>query len=560
MALDCLIAGAGPTGLTAAAELLRHGLSVRLIEKQPTPSLLSRAIGVQARTLEILDDMGAATQLLEAGVRIHGTTLYSGREPIAQVGFDELESRFPFVLAVPQSETERVLAELVERRGGSVERGVELLGFSEEDEAVRAEVRHADGRLERVEASWLLGCDGAHSVARKQLGLGFEGNAFPDAFLLADVILDWELPRDRVAAFFSPDGILACFPLPPEERRWRLVANHAGEGQEAPTLEDFRKLVAARAGFPASLSEATWLASFRINTRQVARYRKGRVFLAGDAAHIHSPVGGQGMNTGIQDAHNLAWKLAHVTRGMSPPSLLDSYHDERHRVGRTLLRGTELATRAGTLRRPVARAIRDQVARYLSSLEVVQRRIARTVAELSISYRGSALVDEHQDGLIHARFSDDAADESPTVAAHRRFAAGPHAGERAPDAWVLDRGQMRPLATLIGDGRHTLLLFDGRARTDDGYRTLSHIVAAVEARFRDRARCFVVAAGAEPVTWDGPLGHILHDPEGEAEDAYGAVAECAYVIRPDLYIGHRCQPASRDRVLAHLDRVLLPAP
>jgi 2-polyprenyl-6-methoxyphenol hydroxylase-like FAD-dependent oxidoreductase len=558
MTLDCLIVGAGPSGLTACAELCRQGLSVRLVDKLAVPSPLSRAIGVQARTLEILDDMGAASELLSAGLKLVGSTLYSGSETIAQVGFEELESRFPFVLAVPQSQTERVLAELVERRGGAVERGVELLSFSEEAEVVRAELRHADGKLERVEANWLIGCDGAHSVARKQLGLDFEGAKFPDSFALADVRIDWQLPRDRVTVFFCAEGILACFPLP--EDRWRLIANHVGEREDAPTLAEFQQLVDVRSGVPGRLSDGTWLGAFRIHSRQVARYRKGRVFLAGDAAHIHSPVGGQGMNTGIQDAHNLAWKLAHVTRGWSPPSLLDSYHDERHRVGRTLLRGTELATRAGTLRRPVARAIRDQVARYLSSLEVVQRRIARTVAELSISYRGSGIVDEHQDGLIFSRLSDDTADESPTVAAHRRFAAGPHAGERAPDAWVLDRGQMRPLATLFGDGRHTVLLFDGRARTDDGYRTLSHIVAAVEARFRDRARCFVVVAGTEPVTWNGPLGHLLHDPEGEAEDAYGAVAECAYVIRPDLYIGHRCQPASRDHVLAHLDRVLLPAP
>jgi 2-polyprenyl-6-methoxyphenol hydroxylase-like FAD-dependent oxidoreductase len=555
--LDVLIVGAGPTGLLAAAELLRHGASVRILDRLAQPSPLSRALGVHARSLEILDEMGAAEPLIAAGLVVRGALLWDRTEPLAQLAFDELDSRFPFVLCVPQSTTERVLDDLVARRGGKVERGVELHSFTHSEDCVAATVQHADGRSECIEARFLLGCDGAHSLVRRGLGLDFEGNAFPDSFLLADVTIAWDVPRDRISTFFSPEGLLACFPLP--NGQWRLIGNQAAS--EAPVLADVQAMVAARAGFPAVVSEATWLTCFRIHTRQVARYRTGRVFLAGDAAHIHSPVGGQGMNTGMQDAHNLAWKLAAVANGSAPPSLLDSYHDERHRIGKQLLRSTELATRVGTLRRPLARALRDQVAHYLASLEVIQRRIARGIAELTLSYAGSPIVDEHQDSVFSARVGggdDNDDDESPTLAAHRRFAAGPHAGERVPDAVVLDRGVPRRLSSLLGGGQHTVLLFDGRARTEDGYRTLSHVAAALEARHGDAVRLFTIVSGNEPPGWTGPLGRVLLDADGEAEDAFGAAAECAYVIRPDLYIGHRSQPASQERILAHLSRVLLP--
>jgi 2-polyprenyl-6-methoxyphenol hydroxylase-like FAD-dependent oxidoreductase len=537
----------------AAAELKRYGAKVRIFDKLPQPSPLSKALGVHARTLEILDDMEAAEPLIKVGLKLNGAQLFDGTDPIARVSFDELDSRFPYVLCVPQSETERVLGELLVSRGVTVERGVELQSFTHSDDGVAATVQHPDGRKECVEARWMIGCDGAHSQVRKGVGLDFVGNSLPESFLLADVEMAWEVARDRISTFFSSEGVLACFPLP--NGQWRLIAS--GVQADGPTVDDVRETVKRRAGFPAHINEATWLTSFRIHTRQVTRYRVGPVFLAGDAAHIHSPVGGQGMNTGMQDAHNLAWKLALVAQGQAPPSLLDSYHQERHQIGKQLLRATDVATRAAMLRRPLARAVRDQVAHYLTSLEVIQRRVTRTIAELNLSYADSPIVDEHQDTLLSARLSgDDESEEAPTLSAHRRFAAAPHAGERAPDAAILDRGVPRRMASLLGAGRHTVLLFDGRARTEGGYRKLSHIAAALEARYRDQVRVFTIVCGHEPPGWDGPLGRVLLDPDGEAEDAYGSTAECAYVIRPDLYIGHRSQPASQERILAHLARLM----
>jgi 2-polyprenyl-6-methoxyphenol hydroxylase-like FAD-dependent oxidoreductase len=548
--LDVLVIGAGPTGLVAASELCRYGLSIRLIDKLPERSLLSRALGLQARTLEILDELGCVADLIPRGIQLRGATLHSGTEPIASFSFDELDSRFPYALCLPQSETEGVLEELLHRRGGRIERGIELVSFTHGDSGVAATVKHADGHNECIEARWMIGCDGAHSMVRSGLMMEFPGEAFPESFLLADVSVAWELPRDRISTFFSPEGVLGCFPLP--NGTWRLIANGEGEA----TLDTFQKLVDTRCGFPARLSDPGWMAQFRINTRQVAKYSVGRVFLAGDAAHIHSPIGGQGMNTGMQDAHNLAWKLAHVTKKLAPMSLLDSYHLERHKIGKQLLRGTDVATRVGMLKKSVARAIRDHAARYLSQLDVVQNRIARTVSEINLSYSGSPICDESRE-LIPRIFGDDEAEESATLSAQRKFAGGPRAGERAPDAEILDKNVPRRLSSLLGNGCHSLLLFDGRARTEAGYRTLSHIAAALEARHPEIVKVFTIVSGREPPGYTGPLGRVLLDPDGAAEDAYGATAECVYVIRPDLYIGHRCQPASVERVLEHFAKVLI---
>jgi 2-polyprenyl-6-methoxyphenol hydroxylase-like FAD-dependent oxidoreductase len=442
--IDTLVVGAGPTGLTLAGELCRYGARVRLVDRAPEISPLSRAIGVQARTLEIFDELGVAEALCAAGVKLRGATLRSGGSVLASVDFDELDSPYPFILSLPQDRTERILTQLLEQRGGRVERGVELTALAPAPD-------HVDAALstgERVRARFLVGCDGAHSTVRKAAGLGFEGDAFPEAFLLADVRLAWELPADRIATFFHEDGACACFPLPGD--RWRIVASGAAEGE--PTLDDVRRVLATRSGLAATVEDATWLAVFRIQSRQVSSYRGGRIFVAGDAAHIHSPVGGQGMNTGIQDAHNLGWKLAHVLRGLAPPSLLDSYDAERHAIGAALLATTELATRVATLKNPLARAVRDHAARFLSSLEVVQRRITREVAEVRLHYRKSPIVDDH--------------------------GGGPHAGERAP---AIE-------GVRFGEGRHTLVLLG--EHTDA-------VAAAVHARYPVR----IVALGRDSAAY-----------------------------------------------------------
>jgi 2-polyprenyl-6-methoxyphenol hydroxylase-like FAD-dependent oxidoreductase len=553
--LDVLVVGAGPTGLVMASELLRYGARIRIIEKAPERSGLSRALGVMARTMEIFDDLGIAQSFLAEGVIVHGASMYSGGKQIVRVRFDELDTRHPYAIALPQSDTERILDDLLVRRGGRVERGLELTGLTDGSDGVEATL--ASG--ERICARYLVGCDGAHSTTRKAAGLAFEGEPFPDGFLLADVSVDWSLPRDQICTFFNDSGLLACFPLP--GGRARLIGTRPYDETDParqPTLADFQRLVDERTGLAARVSDPVWLAAFRVQSRQVAQYRKGRVFLAGDAAHIHSPVGGQGMNTGIQDAHNLAWKLGLVAGGHAPATLLDSYQPERHKVARAILRSTELATKVATLRHPVARAVRDRMAQLLTSFEVVQERIMRNVAEVDLSYRTSPIVDERTDGALKARVTgDDTADESPSLTAWRRFAYAPRAGDRAPDGHAHLRGEPVTLASLYGHARHLVLLFDGRARTAAGYHNLTAIAAALRERYGERVATYVVVEGADRPAELPPEIEVLLDPDGDLEDRFGAVAECAYVIRPDLYIGHRCQPARREWILQHFEKSLV---
>lgn len=561
MTLDVLVVGAGPTGLTLACELARRNTSFRIVDQASEPTRLSKAIGVQARTLEIFEDLGIADETVAAGLKLVGVTMYSGGQAIVRASFDELDTHFPFLLSIPQSDTERILTDLLQRLGGSVERSLELVALQQDERGVITTLRHADGREERLRVRWVVGCDGAHSATRKLAGLELEGSSYDDRFLLADVRIGWDFPRDRITTFFAESGLLACFPMPGE--RWRLIATAPPDGpadaHEAPTLREFQRIVDERSGADGTLVDPAWLARFRIHCRQVEQYRRGRVFLAGDAAHIHSPVGGQGLNTGIQDAHNLAWKLALVAQGAGRPELLDSYHAERHAVGVALLRGTDAATRVATLKHPVVRAIRNRVSSFLSSLEVVQQRITRSVAELDLGYAGSPIVDEHRSSIFRSRIGSDESDESPTVNAWWAFDSAPGAGHRAPDGVLArpgDEDAVR-LAQIIDGRRHTLLLFDGRAPTKDGYARLSEVARAVESRYSDHVNVHVVVPGGDrppELTWHGS---VLMDIYGDLEDRYGARAECLYLIRPDLYVGYRSQPADRDALLEYLSRIFV---
>ncbi|HUJ58441.1 MAG TPA: FAD-dependent monooxygenase [Kofleriaceae bacterium] len=552
MTLDALVVGAGPTGLALAGELLRRGLSVRVIDKAAAPTTQSRAIGVQARTLEIFDDLGIADDLVARGNRVEGATMLAGAHPFIEVDFEALDTRFPFILCVSQVETEAVLAALLARRGGAVERSCELVALHQDATGVDAVVRGPGGD-ETIRASWIVGCDGAHSAVRHAIGGTFAGHSYEETFVLADVHADWDVSRRRVETHFADDGAVACFPLGGDH--WRIILTAADALPDPPTLEVVRAVVERRLGRPAALRDAGWISSFRIHCRQVERYREGRAFLCGDAAHIHSPVGGQGMNTGIQDAHNLAWKLALVARGRGRPALLDSYHAERHAIGRRVLAQTDLATRLG-LARGLAASIRNQVARFVTSFEPVRSKLARDAAELTVGYPQSPIVGEHVRSILVARLGSAEAAESPTLASHRAFAAGPGPGARAPDGAIAHAGGATRLGELRRGDAFTLLLFDGRSATPDGYAAQAALAGRIRARWGDLVRVHVVTPRAErPHELPAELD-VIHDRAGELEARYGAHSDCLYLVRPDLYVGFRSQPASGAALDEHLATIL----
>jgi 2-polyprenyl-6-methoxyphenol hydroxylase-like FAD-dependent oxidoreductase len=567
-----LVVGAGPVGLTMGCELRRHGVACRVVDKLVVPTDKSKALGVHARTLECLTFAGIADRFVAAGNKMHGTNAYADGKRVVHVSFDEIVSPYPYVLLLAQNETERLLAERLAELGVAVERGTELTGFTQDDDGVTATLARAGGEAETARFAWVVGCDGAHSAVRKQLGLPFEGVPYEEAFALGDLRVDWSVPDDEIHAFLSAEGGIVCFPFG-RDGRWRVIAECDAKD---PTVEDFERLLRACGAPAAKLSEPRWLASFRIHRRIVPRYKTARAFLAGDAAHIHSPVGGQGMNTGMQDAINLAWKLGLVDAGAASPRILDSYEAERRPVAAQTLSGTDLATRAFTLRNPVAREIRDRVMTLLSGLEMVQRRVLTTASEIGVGYRSSPIVAERRAPVGRATVGKRVG-EAPTVGDWLDFGGGPRAGDRVPDVTIADgaiasgaiadgasaRGAAAPtpgaprcLFHLLRHAKHTLLLFDGAAATPDGYRSLAAIARRAAERKAPGVEAWIVVPRAERPAELADGERVVLDPEGALHARFGAGAECLYLVRPDGYVGFRSQPADGEALEAYFTRLL----
>ncbi|MGV9499578.1 FAD-dependent monooxygenase [Streptomyces sp. NPDC003642] len=432
--LDVLVVGAGPTGLALATQLRAYDTPFRIVDRSLDRARESRAPAIQPRTLEALAGHGIADDLVGRGsttvrLRLH----LRGRVlpvPLFDVGCDD--TPYPFLLFLPQSETEAVLSARLAERDVTVERGTELVGARPEGAYVTCRLRRADGAEETVRARYVVGCDGAHSTVRTRAGIAFEGYAYPQTFLLADLEADG-LEPGCAHTFMTAAGMLFFFPLG-TPATWRMIAMRpAGAPAEEVTLGLLQRIADDWTTGGVALRDPVWTTSFRLHNRGATRYRKGPFFLAGDAAHIHSPAGGQGMNTGIQDALNLGWKLAHVCRGAAPEELLATYEAERAPVGRHVRRLTDRAFIVGTGGNPVLRLARThlapRVAPFVLRATGLRARLFRTVSELAVHYRRSPA----------------------STTGPNRPGGGPRAGDRLPD---VPRGLQRRTA---GAGYHLLL-------------------------------------------------------------------------------------------------------
>lgn len=355
---SALIVGAGPVGLTAALELHRRGAEIHLIEKSADRSELSKAVGINARSLELLNASGVTARLLAAGLKVKHINIRDGEDILVRVDFSKLPGPYNFLLSLPQSETERILEEALFDRGVAIQRQTELIDFAESDGAVEARLSGGNSET-RQTADYIIGCDGAHSTVRKKLGLGFPGEPYPESWSLADVRMEWPFGHGDGNLFMERgNGVLFVISLP--EDRFRVIAN----------VPDALSLLPSRS----HVSEIFWQTDFTVSLRQVESYGKGRAFLAGDAAHIHTPAGGRGMNLGIEDASVLAERIA--TGG------LETYTRDRHRAGRQVVRESDLQFRAANLRNPVLKGLRNSVMRTFLTKECVQARFRLRMAGL----------------------------------------------------------------------------------------------------------------------------------------------------------------------------------
>ncbi|WP_407554995.1 FAD-dependent monooxygenase [Streptomyces sp. Pv4-95] len=543
---DVLIAGAGPVGLSAAAELRRQGVDCRLIDRLPARLPYAKAVGVQPRTLEIWDRMGLARTAMEAAIPMRGQLIHVNGQ--VQARFDlALPPEVPYgFAALPQYETERLLEEYLSGFGTAIERGTELLSFTQDADGVTARLATPSGG-EEVRARFLIGCDGAHSVVRKELGLTFEGGAFAEEYMLADVETDWDLPHGYGLRSLhrtddgSTDDLLVCIPLPgagryrmsmlvPPELSTRAEGGEPGrggdvahgmEGGRVPGLSDIQAVVDRLAPEPAHLSRLRWSSVFRISHRIVDRYAEGRVFVAGDAAHIHPPTGAQGMNTGIQDACNLAWKLARVVHGKAGTALLTSYDAERRPIGEEV----------------VGRTVRHAT-RGMEADSEDPRTLMLREAQLLVTYRGGPLA---------------AGAYGPTDA--------PQPGDRAPDC----TGLTAPIATyplrlldlLRGRTGHVLLLY----ATDPAALAEAGDAAAGAPRTPDAGP--VSSDGAHPATVailareSAPTAAETvvdlpqyRDASGEFARLYRPDGATGFLVRPDGQLGARFPLSDTAKALA----------
>ncbi|WP_341360601.1 GNAT family N-acetyltransferase [Georgenia sp. M64] len=451
--IDVLVVGAGPTGLALCAQLLAHGARVRLVDRGADRAHESRALAIQPRTMEVLAPLGIAAALVAEGNPAVRVAVHLGRRtlvvPLSGAG---LGTPYPFLLFLSQARTEQVLLDHVAEGGLDPEREVELTGLSAGARGVTCRLRGPGGEEQVVRAGYVVGCDGARSTVRDLAGIAFLGERYPQSFVLADVAADGPAPG-AAHAYVGRDGMLLMFPIE-QPAPWRIVAmRRAGAplGAEV-TLAEVQALVDAHTS-GVRLHDPVWLSGFRLARRRASRLRAGRVLLAGDAAHVHSPAGAQGMNTGIQDAVNLGWKLALVATGRAVPDLLDTYEAERMPVARRVLRMTDRAFSVATSATPAVRLARVHLAPRLLAVVLRARRVLalgfRVVAQLTISYRGSPLAGPLAgDGPRHHERAR-ATDGLP----RRRL----RAGDRLPDVPLVGAGAATLHEALARPAFHLLL-------------------------------------------------------------------------------------------------------
>jgi 2-polyprenyl-6-methoxyphenol hydroxylase-like FAD-dependent oxidoreductase len=524
-----------------AASLSSFGVRTRIVDRMIDRAHESRALVVHARSLEIFRDLGISDTLVRRGSKAVRVAIHLSAKRELLINFDDIgavDTEFSYILFISQAETEAVLDAHLTSVGQKVERGVEVVGLSSQAGGVLCTLRHLDGREETVRATYVAGCDGAHSFVRKAAEIPFEGDSYPQTFVLGDVEVDGPITPNALNLFFGRNGAAAFFPLG-RPRTWRMIGVAPPEvgaainptDRPVLTLDELQRIADLSVSVPLKLRDPDWLANFRLHHRQAAHYRSGRFFLAGDAAHVHSPAGGQGMNTGLQDAWNLGWKLALNVRGVAGELLLDSYEAERQPVGRFLLRYTDRifgqfarAAKGGLVAWVFRRLFMGGVVPRVMASPKRRSRAFRIVSQLGIRYPSSPIVAEGRPSLK----------------------AGPRAGDRFPDWPVSVRGKPSGLHRELHGPRFHMLLCGPEVDWDPA--------AMVELE-----RKYAGLLSIRHLAREG-AGSVLLDPTGEALALLGVESHAIYIVRPDGHVSYRSAGRSLEGAGTHLSTLLTTVP
>ena len=495
---DVLITGAGPTGLMLANQLARRGVRALIVDRNPGPSRQTKALGVQARTLEIYAHLRIVERALELGKRATGANLWAGGKRAARIPLGDIGrnlSPYPFLLILGQDDNERLLGEALRGRGIGVEWNTELVDLAQTSAGVSAKLKLADGSMREIETKWVAGCDGAHSAVRHLTGIDFPGAPYEHVFFVADTVVTGSMVPDELNVYLWRDGFHLLFPMR-GTNHWRLVGivPAALRGRDDPDFDALLPSLRKEAGAGLAFESCSWFSMYRISHRRAARFRDRRCFLLGDAAHIHSPVGAQGMNTGLQDAYNLGWKLALVASGRADARLLDSYELERVPVAERLLKTTDQGFSLVVSNRWMAGLFRTKVMpkamAFAMRFDRVRKLAFRIVSQIVIRYPESPL--------------------SQTLAGLP--GGGPAAGDRFP--WLrfklVPNGPAEDLFARLDDTRFNLIVIGQPlppgARDEQSGPMLVHVVPDDPDNDRELARARIPKPSFYLLRPDGHVG------------------------------------------------------
>jgi len=503
------IIGAGPTGLSMAVELQRCGIPFRIFDKQNKPVISSNALAIQTRTLEVWDDLNLISIALKHGIKITEGNIFSGDKTIGEIQFNKLNSFYHFVLGLSQHQTEKMLLSQLAEKHIFVEMHTELKDLIQTKDGITLVIADVKGE-DQIHAEWVIACDGAHSWVREKCNIAFAGKELPQHFVLADLEIETEFTKNRLNLFTSPKGILATIPF--DAKYTRLIADTTDDPELKTatrlTFAQIQRLVAERCSFQLKMKDPVWTSGFWIHERMVKTMQSGQIFFAGDSAHIHSPAGGQGMNTGIQDANNLAWKLALVIKKQADATILQTYDSERKAVAKKVLRNTTLLTRMMTLRNPILLRLRNMMISSILNSASRQKKMINTLAQLNIAYAESALVKEY---LPHQ--------------------SGPKAGTRLLDVSF----HQHRLFDFVRGPNIALLYFMGMEDQAD-IALYYDLDATLRKHFSMPLNSILIRGKNQFEDW----GHtFIFDEDNKIHTIYGANEPCIYLIRPDKYIGFR---------------------
>jgi 2-polyprenyl-6-methoxyphenol hydroxylase-like FAD-dependent oxidoreductase len=507
-----LISGAGPSGLMMAAQLAMRKLSFRIIDENEDHTLQSRALVIHARSLEIFEQMGIAEEAVRQGKKARAVNLISsGRRKLRfnLEGIGAGLTDFPFLLILEQSKTEKILNDFLEKNGNKVERKTKLIDFSQQEQGIHATILRADGTKEMIQAGWLIGADGARSFVREHLNIRFEGKTYEQSLFVLDCEVNLQFPLDEMYLAFSDQTFAGFFPMADGRCRVISLVPPELEGKKELDFNDVAQDFAGRVKMDVVLANPGWISVYHSHHRTVTDFRKGRCFLCGDAAHIHSPVGAQGMNTGLQDAYNLAWKLALMIRNQAKEKLLDTYHAERIVIARNLVKSTDRAFNLVSNKNNSAKFIRLRVLPFALGIGVpffnriafIRRLAFKAISEIGIHYRKSPL--SKQD--IHSKFPK----------------AAPKPGDRTPYI-KNEKNEFKPaVKTVLSGVKFHLLLFLG----DRKYAEVEDMLKGIQRDYPDLLEIQEV---------------LLSEQTKNMYSAFGITRCGYYLIRPDGYMAFRC--------------------